>query len=350
MNLDDRLSAAHKQRLAEAHDDFDQAGRPPFQAPRRRAGAQLVAAAAAVIVLAIGVFALSNSQSEPEPLDLTVAPVATTVTDDDGSDRGERTLDDGDDIDATTSALDEPTPTAPPTPAPTPSPTPTAVPDPPTRPDDAAVAVPDPTATPAVEPTPTQPPAASPTPEPIASPTALPAATATSTPTATPTPTPEPTATSTPTPTAIPEPTPAYATGVANAVCPSGSRAELEFASLRYVGENTGWGRLGDLVDEQDGPFYFETWEPGYPLPVTVEVALTQPVLATELRIAQDPFTEVAGSVDFSAGTTSFSLTMSGVDGWQVHTFAEPTVIERFTITRDQPSENVMEVLICVTQ
>ncbi len=138
------------------------------------------------------------------------------------------------------------------------------------------------------------------------------------------------------------------ASGVANEVCPSGFRAELERADLRYLGDNRGWERKNDLTDEQDGPFYFTTWEPNYELPVTVEVVLDQPVSVLDLRVHQDPFTAVSGVISIDAADRQISVELSGTDGWRVHTFDEPTPLDRFTIRRDQREANVVEVLVCV--
>lgn len=138
------------------------------------------------------------------------------------------------------------------------------------------------------------------------------------------------------------------ARGVSNDVCASGFRAELEWAAVRYVGDNRGWGRKDDLVDEQDGPFYFQAWEPNYELPVSVEIILNEPVLATDVRVAQDPFTPVAGIITVEAADQRFEIELSGTDGWRVHTFDTPTVIDRLTIGRDARESNIMEVLLCV--
>ncbi len=139
----------------------------------------------------------------------------------------------------------------------------------------------------------------------------------------------------------------ATAAGVANTVCPTGKRAALERATLSYIGQNEGWGRLNDLVDEQDGPHYFEAWEPGYPNPVTVLVVLDQPVVASEIRVAQDPFTPVAGTITLEAMGQEFALELEGTDGWAVAGFTSQ-VLDRFTITRSDRQSNVMEVLVCV--
>lgn len=142
-----------------------------------------------------------------------------------------------------------------------------------------------------------------------------------------------------------PDPTPQVQE---NGVCQSGFRAPLESAQLRYVGENQGWGRLFDLVDEQDGPFYFQAWEPGYPDPVTVEVELAVPVEATEIRVAQDPFTPVDGSIFISAAGQDIVLELEGTEGWKVHRFDELPMLDRFTIRREAATSNIMEVLVCV--
>ncbi len=136
--------------------------------------------------------------------------------------------------------------------------------------------------------------------------------------------------------------------GVANDVCPTGSRAELEWSALAYVGENRGWGRKDDLVDEQEGPFYFEAWEPNYELPVSVEVTLRDPVSAVDIRVAQDPFTPVAGSIGIEIAGETVEIELSGTEGWRTHRFANPVVVERFTITRTERRANIMEVLLCV--
>ncbi len=139
------------------------------------------------------------------------------------------------------------------------------------------------------------------------------------------------------------------APGVANNVCPTGLRAQLERASLSYVGENQGWGRLADLVDEQDGPHYFEAWEPGYANTVTVLVQLEEPVIASEIRLAQDPFTPVSGTITVEALGRRFPIVLEGTDGWVVADFS-PQILDSFTITRSEAQSNVMEVLVCVEQ
>ena len=137
--------------------------------------------------------------------------------------------------------------------------------------------------------------------------------------------------------------------GVANSVCESGARAELERASLEYVSEATGWGRKDDLVNEQDGPFYFEAWEPNFSEPVSVEISLAEPVLATEIRVFQDPFTEVSGTIGIVTDSGSeFAIELSGVDGWKTHEFPEPELLAQLTVTREQEASNIMEILVCV--
>lgn len=204
---------------------------------------------------------------------------------------------------------------------------------------------PEPTAT--ARPTTTAPPATA-----TVVPSSTPAPTSTALPTATPVPTatPEPTSTPTPTATAVPTPTPEPRdVGIATQVCPAGRRAQLESSSLSYVSATTGWGRLYDLVDEQDGPYYFMAWEPGYSEPVTVEVVLSEPALAADIRVHQDPFTPVAGTIDIDVSGLAVQIELSGTDGWRVHEFGTATLIERFTITRDAFEENVMEVMICLS-
>ncbi len=138
--------------------------------------------------------------------------------------------------------------------------------------------------------------------------------------------------------------------GVASTVCPSRARAELERAATRYVGENRGWGRKDDLVDEQDGPYYFMAWEPNYELPVTVEIILDEPVLATDIRVFQDPFTPVSGTISIEVAGEAAAIELSGTDGWRVHNFAQPILVDRFTIGRDAVESNIMEVVLCVEQ
>jgi hypothetical protein len=141
---------------------------------------------------------------------------------------------------------------------------------------------------------------------------------------------------------------PASGAGVAGEVCPSGRRAELEAASTRYVGENRGWGRKDDLVDEQDGPYHFMAWEPNYEQVVTVEIGLTEPVLAADVRVFQDPFTPVSGTITIEIGGRTVDIELSGTDGWRVHTFPEPVLVDGLTIERNQPEENIMEVMLCL--
>lgn len=170
-------------------------------------------------------------------------------------------------------------------------------------------------------------------------------------------PTPEPPATNT-TPTTIDPPSselpadqPLPGPSRPSDVCPSGFRAPLEQAVTSYVGPNQGWGRKDDLIDEQDGPNRFEAWEPGYPDEVVVEVALADPVIATDIRVAQDPFTPVDGVITIrveGAAAQPIELLLSGTEGWRVHTFDEPLVVTRFTIGREQAESNIMEVLVCV--
>ncbi len=140
--------------------------------------------------------------------------------------------------------------------------------------------------------------------------------------------------------------------GVPTTVCPSGLRARLEASDLTYVGSNQGWGRKDDLVDEQDGPFYFEAWEPNHELPVTVDVVLDQPALAADIRVHQDPFTPVSGTITIlvtdDGEPLEIGIGLSGTDGWRVHDFDQPVVIERFTIGRDIAEANIMEVMVCL--
>lgn len=163
-----------------------------------------------------------------------------------------------------------------------------------------------------------------------------------------PTTAPTTTAPTTTAPTSSTPETPATYVAIANSECASGFRAPLEQATLRYVGANQGWGRIADLVDEQDGPFYFEAWEPGYPDDVTVEVALAEPVRATEIRVAQDPFTPVSGAIDIDSAIGSGAIQLSGTEGWRSLELPTTSLLTSFTIRRDAESENVMEVLVCV--
>ena len=169
------------------------------------------------------------------------------------------------------------------------------------------------------------------------------------------------TTTSTPTTTTAQEPVvppaaeaepPAIALGVPSAKCPSGNRAELERAALSYIGANQGWGRLFNLVDEQDAEFEFEGWEPGFPDPVTVEIALDELVSAVDIRISQDPFTLRSGDIEIETFrgdelVESFVISIDGIGGWREHTFEEPSLLDRFRITRRAATADIMEVLVC---
>lgn len=143
------------------------------------------------------------------------------------------------------------------------------------------------------------------------------------------------------------EPEIGLAAGIVNQVCPSGLRAELELATTTYVGEATGWNRKDDLIDEQDGPFYFQAWEPGYDGPVEVEIVLEQPVLAAEIRVAQDPYTPVAGAITVTIDGRSDPIELDGTGGWRVLRLDEPTVLDRLTVRREQAEANIVELLIC---
>jgi len=138
------------------------------------------------------------------------------------------------------------------------------------------------------------------------------------------------------------------ADGVVNEVCPSGLRAELELATTSYVGEATGWNRKDDLVDEQDGPFYFQAWEPGFGEPVEVEILLERPVRAVEVRVAQDPYTPVAGVITVTIDGRSEPIELDGTGGWRVLSLSEPTVLDRLTVRREQAEANIVELLVCV--
>ena len=135
---------------------------------------------------------------------------------------------------------------------------------------------------------------------------------------------------------------------VASPVCPSGHRAPLERAELNYIGESQGWVSKERLTDEQDDPFYHTVWEPNFPGDVTVEVVLAEPVLATDIRIAR------VADVNFSAIVTvrvvdrTVLFPTSGAGIWQAHSFAEPTLVDRFTIRRNDVDANIAEVLVCV--
>lgn len=135
---------------------------------------------------------------------------------------------------------------------------------------------------------------------------------------------------------------------VDTSICPSGRRAPLERASLRYIGENTGWMRMVNLVDEQDGPYYFKGWEPGYGSSVTVELGLRQPVLVSEIRLAQDSDTAVSGLIAIGIPGDGFNIELDGVGGWKSHQFDVPVAIDTFTINRQSAESNVMEVIVCV--
>lgn len=122
---------------------------------------------------------------------------------------------------------------------------------------------------------------------------------------------------------------------------------------MRYVSENTGWGRPYDLIDHPDGPYYLSDWEPGYTLDVSVEVALPDPVLATSIMVAQNPYREVSGSLDLGGNFVDGSpfdaeIVLSGTGGWRSHEINPPAVLERFTVTRNNPDTNVVELLVCV--
>jgi len=159
----------------------------------------------------------------------------------------------------------------------------------------------------------------------------------------------EPPVTEPPTSTAPAEPAgPNDYVARANSVCASGFRAPLEQASLRYLGPNEGWGRLDDLVDEQEGPFYFQAWEPGYPDDVTVLITLSEPVLATAVLVAQDPFTPVSGTIDVDSAAFAGSIDLSGTDGFRSLDLDQALPLSGLTIRRDGPDENIMEVLVCV--
>jgi len=407
MTLDDQLRGAYQRQLEQAKQEFADrevdTSPPPVVladhepgAPQRSGstatplpqasswqGRRWLAAAALVLLVGIaGVASFARWNDNETDRVVAASSDGQSVTDgpaagsDDGDgDDGEGPVASSDGLSA--GATDSSTPTPQPSPTttttttPTPAPSfiwPTASDDETPSPEDdvAQTATAEPTTAteasePAPQPTSTPPPTAEPTatltPTAVATPTATPTPepTATPSPTATPEPTAEPTATAIPTvtptiaPTMTPTVTPVpYAGGVPNSVCATGARAELEFASLRYVGPNTGWGRLADLVDEQDGPWYFEAWEPGYPDPVTVEIVLTEPVLATQIRVAQDPYSETAGTIEIVAAGQTISLALSGVDGWQVHDFSPATELRSFTISRSQFESNIVEVLVCV--
>ena len=163
-------------------------------------------------------------------------------------------------------------------------------------------------------------------------------------------PTPAPTGTSTIPEDSVPAPEPPEVSlGLPNAVCPSGARAELERAALKYVSDLRGWGRMEDLVDEQDGPDYFEGWEPGFGETVAVQLILDQPVRATEFRVAQDPSNPVSGTIFLEAAQQTFEIELSGSGGWKVHELDAPLFIETVTIERRAEESNIMEFVVCVS-
>lgn len=131
-------------------------------------------------------------------------------------------------------------------------------------------------------------------------------------------------------------------------VCPSGFRAPLEMAGVLYLSEDIGWNRKDDLIDEQDSQYYYEAWEPNYPGIVQVEVVMPKPVMATELRVAQDTASEVSGVIDAEAAGQAIKFQLEGLGGWQVHAFDEPTLLDRFTLTRSGTDANIVEVMVCV--
>lgn len=125
-------------------------------------------------------------------------------------------------------------------------------------------------------------------------------------------------------------------------------RAELELSTERYVSENTGWDRKHHLTDEQNGPYYFSDWEPGYPLAVSVEVILAEQVWATELVVKQTPYSEASGVLEFRVGTEDVLVELSGMNVWRSHAFAEPVLMDRLTITRNDVATNIVELFVCV--
>lgn len=381
MNLDDRLRSAYQFELDEARRTFDaDRSRARFGASSGRRGAGVLAAAALLLVLG-GVVAVASLRDGGTPF-VRLETSTSVPFADQGPQTGAGLLDDASSDEVDAGAPGAATATVTPTPSPTPSPTPEPAAgwaDAVEGRGDRAVATPspvpvDPTPAPAVSADGLAPPSATtpavPTEEAVPTATALPTATvlptATPVPTLTPPPataTPEPTstavptavptatatATAIPTSTATPSPTPEPRdAGATTSVCASGRRAQLEFASLSYVTAATGWGRLYDLVDEQDGPYYFNAWEPGFTEPVTVELVLREPALAADIRVHQDPFTPVSGTIDIDVSGLTIAIGLAGTDGWQVHDFGAPTLIERFTISRDAFEENVMEVMICL--
>ncbi len=138
--------------------------------------------------------------------------------------------------------------------------------------------------------------------------------------------------------------------GVANNVCSSGRRATLERADLEYISGEKGWNRKGDLVNEQDGPFYFGLWEPDYPGTVSVEVTLDAPVQATEILLAQHPYQDVSGVITVDIAGVTVPIQLSGRDGFKSHSFDQPVVVESFVITRSEAAANITEVIVCVAE
>jgi len=346
MNLDDRLRNAHKQRLHEEERRFVQAGSPGFSAQARSLNPVVLLVAASLVVLA-GVLSYSALSSPSDPVEVRLDTASNQIDDGDRPPTDTDQPDDPDPEQVDTGPAATPTSTA--TPLPTPTPTPTAEPTP--EPTAAALADADdddtsPAATPTTQPESQDDNAASqPTPTPAASAEAS-SPTDSATPAPTATTQPPPATSSRPRQTATPTPT--YGQGVATAACPSGLRAPLETATLRYTSANTGWDGLFNLTNEQDGPYYFQAWEPNYPNLVTVEVTLAQPVQAVDIRVFQDPFTEVAGAVEISLNGTTQSIALSGTDGWRAWNLGSPTIVERFSISRDGWQENIMEVMVCV--
>ncbi len=345
MGLDDRLRTAHQQRLAdtrrrlaERDHNYDEPLNPSI--PLRRSS-RVLAIAAALVVVAGGVMAITTPWDDDGSINTELGPADGDAPLDDSAAIGETSLgenspeqssideasgDEGGDADATDNAADAGTDAANPD-----NPADAGNPDNPANSDNSASA--DGTAgtdgDPAnpADPGSDGPPATGsdgqPGPDTSVATTAPPTSGASST-------------------------RPVTDAGIDSDVCPSGRRAALENAQLRYVGDNQGWSRLDDLVDEQDGPFYFNGWEPGYPDDVTVEVLLAEPALAQDIRIAQDPYTPVSGLIAIGVIGEGFNLEMSGTGGWQVHDFGEPRIIGSFTINRQNPEANVMEVVICL--
>lgn len=401
MTIDDRLRSAYKRELEQAVAAQASASAPPDSTtdlvaaiggdPARRMSSRpsRVLALAAGLIMLFGVFAAVNLRSngaegDRELMTATAPPLSESSGGGGGVGDGASP---GATVDPNAVDVTLPSSTATPTPSPVPTsrPTPTvapargdrasvsAVPTPtpaedtgdngdsaadlgndtdadaslgPDQPDDSAqqqVVTPDPTATLDAAPPAATSVATSPTPTSTPAPTSSPVPTASATPI--PTATPAPTATATAVPTPTPEP---FDEGVLTATCPNGRRAQLELASLAYSSANTGWGRLFNLVDEQDGPYYFLAWEPGYELAVTVEITLQEPALASDIRVHQDPYTPVAGAIGVTASGVAIEIPLSGVDGWRVHDFSPPIELRSFTITRDASTENIMEVVVCL--